>query len=49
MCSGYIDHVPVCSGESTEELSPVKDVKVADDLSSVEITFADKTVKTVKF
>ena len=32
-----------------KELNPVKDVKVADDLSSVEITFADKTVKTVKF
>jgi hypothetical protein len=32
-----------------KELTPVTEVKVADDLSSVAITFADKTVKTVKF
>lgn len=32
-----------------KELTPVTEVKVADDLSSVAITFADKTVKTVTF
>ena len=34
---------------SKKELSPVRDVKVAEDLSSVEVTLADKTVKTVEF
>jgi hypothetical protein len=34
---------------SKKELAPVKSVKIADDKSSVTITFADKTVKTVKF
>lgn len=34
---------------SNKELSPVKSVKVADDLQSVEVVMADNTVKTVKF
>ena len=34
---------------SNKELSPVKSVKVADDLSYVEVTLADKTVKRVEF
>ncbi len=32
-----------------EELSPVKEVKVSGDLKTVDITFADKTVKRVSF
>ena len=32
-----------------KELTPVKSVKIADDKSSVIVTFADKSVKTVKF
>ena len=34
---------------SNKELSPIKSVKVADDLQSVEVVMADNTVKTVKF
>lgn len=34
---------------SKKELTPVKSVKIADDKSSVIVTFADKSVKTVKF
>lgn len=34
---------------SRKELSPVKSVKVSKDLSSVEVTFADKSVKKVSF
>lgn len=34
---------------SRKELSPVRSVEVSDDLSSVEVTFADKTVKKVSF
>ena len=34
---------------SRKELSPVKDVKVADDLSHVEVTLSDGTVKRVEF
>ena len=34
---------------SSKELNPVKQIKVADDLSSVEITLADNSVKTVTF
>ncbi len=34
---------------SKKELSPVKSIKIADDKSSVEITFADNTTKTVRF
>lgn len=33
---------------SKKELTPVKSVKIADDKSSVIVTFADKSVKTVK-
>ena len=32
-----------------KELTPVKEVKVADDLSCVEVILADGTVKIVKF
>ena len=32
-----------------KELTPVKDVKVAEDLSCVEVTFADNTVKQIKY
>ena len=34
---------------SKKELTPVKSVKIADDKNSVIVTFADKSVKTVKF
>lgn len=34
---------------SHKELSPVREVKVADDLSSVEIIMADKSVKSIVF
>lgn len=34
---------------SGKELSPVKEIKVADDLSSVEVIMADKSVKRVEF
>ncbi|MBQ8737655.1 MAG: DUF2264 domain-containing protein [Bacteroidaceae bacterium] len=34
---------------SKKELTPVKSVKIADDKSSVTVTFADKSVKTIKF
>jgi hypothetical protein len=34
---------------SKKELTPVKSVKIADDRNSVIVTFADKSVKTVKF
>ena len=34
---------------SKKELSPVKDVKVAADKSSVTVTMADGTNKTIKF
>lgn len=34
---------------SKKELTPVKSVKIADDKSSVIVTFANKSVKTVKF
>lgn len=34
---------------SKKELTPVKSVKIADDKSSVIVTFADKSVKTVNF
>ena len=34
---------------SRKELSPVKDVKVADDFSHVEVTLTDGTVKRVEF
>ena len=34
---------------SKKELSPVTSVKVADDLSCVEITMADKSIKKVTF
>jgi hypothetical protein len=34
---------------SKKELCPVKEVKVADDLSSVEIVMTDKSTKIVKF
>lgn len=32
-----------------KELSPVKNLKVSDDLKSVEVTLADKSIKTVVF
>lgn len=32
-----------------KELSPIKSIKIADDLSSVEVTLTDKTIKQVKF
>ncbi len=34
---------------SSKELNPVKQIKVADDLGSVEITLADNSIKTVTF
>ena len=34
---------------SKKELSPVKSIKIADDKSSVEITFADNSTKIVRF
>lgn len=34
---------------SKKELTPVKDVKVSDDLKTVDITFADQTQKTITF
>jgi hypothetical protein len=34
---------------SKKEINPVKSVKVAEDLSSVEVIFTDKTIKQVKF
>jgi hypothetical protein len=34
---------------SKKELTPVKSVKIADDKSSVTVTFADKSVKTINF
>ena len=34
---------------SKKELAPITKVTVADDLGSVEVTFADKSVKRVKF
>ena len=34
---------------SKKELTPVKSIKIADDKSSVEITFADNSTKTVRF
>lgn len=34
---------------SQKELTPVKDVKVSNDLKTVDITFADKTQKTITF
>lgn len=34
---------------SKKELTPVKDVKVSDDLKAVDITFADQTQKTITF
>ena len=36
-------------GFTKKELSPVKDVKVSEDLNAVDITFADKSVKRVSF
>ena len=34
---------------SKKELSPVKDVKVSDDLRTIDITFADNSRKQVRF
>lgn len=34
---------------SKKGLSPVKDIKVSDDLTTVEVTLADKSTKTVRF
>ena len=36
-------------GFTKKELSPVKDIKVSEDLNAVDITFADKNVKRVSF
>lgn len=36
-------------GFTKKELSPIKDIKVSEDLNAVDITFADKSVKRVSF